>query len=272
MPTSPAPPLHQAWLDAALPALEADPRLLAVGAGGSYLRRALDAWSDLDLVVLVDPGAYEEVLAGRLQVAESCGPCVSAFTAEHVGAPEMLIVLYGPPLLHVDLKFTTPERLAASRVEDPVILWERDGAMTAALARGAARWPMPDLQWIEDRFWAWVHYTACKIGRGELFEAMSALEFLRDRVLGPLATVRAGGRPQGQRRLEERCAQDLPMLERTVCGHDAHEALAALRAVVAHYLELREALAGMPLVRRTAARAAVSAFLDDVAASLRPPP
>ncbi|MER7057532.1 MULTISPECIES: hypothetical protein [unclassified Streptomyces] len=29
---------------------------------------------------------------------------------------------------------------------------------------------MPDLQWIEDRFWIWVHYGATKLGRGELFE------------------------------------------------------------------------------------------------------
>jgi len=70
---------------------------------------------------------------------------------------------------------------AATRVEDPAVLWERDGQLSAALRNGVARYPAPDLQWIEDRFWVWVHYGAAKVGRGELFEALDMLALLRSK-------------------------------------------------------------------------------------------
>jgi hypothetical protein len=37
----------------------------------------------------------------------------------------------------------------------------------------------PDLQWLEDGSWVWVHYIATKIARGELLEAVDALGFVR---------------------------------------------------------------------------------------------
>ena len=43
--------------------------------------------------------AQRKVLAGTL------GHLLHAFTGEHVGEPRLLICLYGPELLHVDLKF-----------------------------------------------------------------------------------------------------------------------------------------------------------------------
>jgi hypothetical protein len=254
---------HRRWLDAALPVLQTDDRLLGLAAGGSWLRGELDAWSDLDLVVLVRPEAWDALLPDREPLARRCGPLLSVFTAEHVGAPEMVIALYGPPLLHVDLKFTTAARLAERRVEDPAILWERAGALTAALGAGAPHWPAPDPQWLEDRFWTWIHYTACKLGRGELFETLSALEYLRGTVLAPLACRRAGVPAQGQRRLEQRCAADLDPLRRTLAPYDARALARALDATVAHYRALRAATAPPGLVRRTAAEQAVVAFLAD---------
>lgn len=260
----PVPAVHHRWLDRARPVLQGDPRLIGLGAGGSWLRGELDEWSDLDLVILVRPEAYDAVLADRQAMAGRCGPLLSAFTAEHVGAPEMLIALYGPPLLHVDLKFTTAARLATDRVEDPAILWERDGAFAAALGRGVPRWPAPDAQWIEDRFWTWIHYTACKLGRGELFETLSALEFLRARVLAPLACRRAGVAAQGLRRVEQRCPADAAALRRTVAAYDAAAAAAALEAAIAHYRSLRAATAPAGLVVRTAAEQAAVAFTAEV--------
>ena len=82
---------------------------------------------------------------------------LACFTGEHVGEPRLLITLYGPPPVHVDLKFAS-DRGLEQRVEDGLVLWQRDGALDAALRRTAAAWPRPDRQWIEDRFWVWVHY------------------------------------------------------------------------------------------------------------------
>lgn len=62
--------------------------------------------------------------------------------------------------------------------------------------------PPPDHAWVEQRFWVWIYFTGLRIARGELFEAINFLSFLRYHVLGPLALERAGQRPIGLRRIE----------------------------------------------------------------------
>ena len=150
---------HATFLHTAVARLSEDERLVGVAAGGSYLTQAMDAFSDLDLVVAVEPAAYASVLEDRKRIAGGLGPLLAAFTGEHVGEPRVLICLYGPPLLHVDLKFVSLPDLA-DRVEDPAVLWERDGRMRTALTGRPAAFPAPAPQWIEDRFWVWIHYGA----------------------------------------------------------------------------------------------------------------
>src|SRR5256885_4988237 len=82
------------------------------------------------------------------------------------------------------------------QAEDGIRDYKVTGVQTCAL-------PISQVQWIEDRFWVWVHYIAVKIARGELFEAIDALEFVRARVLGPLILSEAGGQPNGVRRVEQ---------------------------------------------------------------------
>lgn len=232
------PETHQAFLDVASKTLANDPRIVGVAAGGSYLTGTMDDFSDVDLVIVVEPSAFHALLEERRVIAATLGPLLAAFTGEHVGEPRLLICLYGSPLLHVDLKFVAATDVA-TRVEDPAILFERDGRVTNALARDVARYPEPDPQWIEDRFWVWVHYVASKVGRGELFEAIDSLSFLRARVLGPLGLERAGFRPAGVRRIE-RVAPDLSRkLEKTLATHDARSCLDALDATIGLYRDVR---------------------------------
>ncbi|MFC9944017.1 hypothetical protein [Streptomyces pratensis] len=126
---------------------------------------------------------------------------VAGFTGEHVGEPRVIITLVGPPLLHVDFKFVRASDFA-ERTENPEILWDRSGLLSGALAQHPPFTPAFDLQWIEDRFWIWVHYGATKLGRGELFETISFLTYLRETVLDPLAARRVGAIPRGVRHLE----------------------------------------------------------------------
>jgi len=53
---------HRAYLEAAIPKLRADDRLVGLAAGGSFISRMLDEHSDLDLVVVSRPDAASEVL------------------------------------------------------------------------------------------------------------------------------------------------------------------------------------------------------------------
>lgn len=256
---------HATFLRNAVARLGEDARLVAVAAGGSYLTGTMDEFSDLDLVVAVEADALAEVLADRPRIAASLGPLLAAFTGEHVGEPRVLICLYGPPLLHVDLKFVAlPD--AVQRVEDPDILWDRNGRLSAVLRTREARFPAPDRQWIEDRFWIWVHYGAAKIGRGELFEAHDFLGYLRMQVLGPLALEAAGARPSGVRRIEMAAPGAARALEATLATHDAPSLVRALRAAADQYRGLRDARPAPSLVRRKDAEAAAMVYLDAVRA------
>jgi hypothetical protein len=232
------PPLHAAFLERALTVLRADRRVVGVAAGGSYVTDSMDACSDLDLVVVIEPTSADAVMAERRSIAAALGPMLGAFTGEHVGEPRLLICLYGPPVLHVDLKFVALPDLAR-RVEDPVILWERDGRVRDALHTGTASYPQPDPVWIEDRFWIWIHYGASKIVRGELFEAVDFLALLRGAVLGPLALQRAGAAPTGVRRLEAAAPMFAEALRQTVSAYDAVDCWRALNECVTLYRALR---------------------------------
>jgi hypothetical protein len=120
------------------------------------------------------------------------------------------------------------------------VLWQRDGALDVALRRVAPAWPSPDPQWIEDRFWIWIHYSATKLGRGELFECLDALAFLRSVVFGPLIARARGHHASGVRRLEQLAPDLVDALAATIGDHSPRGCAAALRAAVDLYRELRD--------------------------------
>jgi predicted nucleotidyltransferase len=244
--------------------LAQDPRVVGIAAAGSIACGTADEFSDLDLVIAVEPDAHPDIMAERKQIAETLGPVLTSFTGEHVGEPRLLIVIYGPPLLHVDFKFVAlPD--AGQRVDEPIVLWERDGRLTATYAIGVARYPQPDPQWFEDRFWGWVHYTAAKIGRGELFDTHGSLDYLRRVVVGPLALSAAGHQPSGVRHLEARVPEVAEQLKATLVGFDKRECMEALRTLITAYQQLRPTA----VERRSAAEAAALAYVDGIAARVR---
>jgi hypothetical protein len=264
-PALPAP--ARDFLMAAVERCRTTPSLVGLAAGGSFADGGLDEYSDLDLVVLVDPAAWPLDLSERHALARALGPLLAGFTGEHVGEPRLLICLYGPPVFHVDLKFIRPEDLF-SRVEDPVVLWERDGSVSVALAQGKAVFPVPDRQWLEDRFWVWIHYGAAKLARGELFEALDMLAFLRARVLGPLALEAAGARPTGVRRMESAAPDAAVRLREVVASYDPADCARALRSAISLYRACRVQRSEPALVERTGAESAAVEYLAAIEARL----
>jgi len=215
-------------------------------------------------VIAVEPDALGAVMSERQSIARSLGPLLASFVGEHVGEPRLLICLYGPPLLHVDLKFVALED-AARRVDENVVLLDRAGRLARALRASPAAYPAPQPQWIEDRFWTWVHYLAGKLARGELFEVLDGLGLLRARVFGPLLLERRGAQPNGVRRLEASAPDAALRLRSVVALHDARDCARALRAAIGLYRELRTSPA---LARNAEAEAAAVAFFEDVARAL----
>lgn len=232
---------HRAFLERALETVPGVEGIVGLAAGGSFIAGEIDEFSDLDLVLAVEPSSWPEILDRQQAIAaELDSSFLAGFTGEHVGEPRLLVCLYGPPLLHVDLKFMSLDDVH-ERVEDPVILWEVDGCLSAAFDRTEARYPSGDPDWIEDRFWIWAHYVADKIERGEIFEALDGLTFMRAVALAPLAFRRADMQATGVRRVEDRLPAFATDLERTVAGVDTASCAAALEAAIDLYTELREA-------------------------------
>jgi predicted nucleotidyltransferase len=232
------PQLHQNFIDNSVSKLKSDNRILGVTVGGSILLGTMDEYSDLDLVIVVKPENYEDIIKERKQIISKIDSYLGGFTGEHVGEPRLIIALYGPPLLHVDFKFVSFEDIE-DKVENPIIIWERENILSNIIYKHAAKFPSPDQEWIKDRFWIWIHYIAAKIGRGELFETIAAINFIREKVLGPIILERNNARPQGVRRLETHGGIYLDKLKNTIAEYSASSCINALKNVIELYQTLR---------------------------------
>jgi hypothetical protein len=159
-----------------------------------------------------------------------------------VGESRLLVCLYDNPLLHVDIKFLTLAEFY-DRIENPVILFERDNQLTDVIKSTKAEWPQVDYQWIEDRMWIWVHYIAAKVARGEYFECLDGLGFIRAKVLAPLLQVKSKTAVRGLRKVEKKLnLPDLEDLKITVAQYNKASIIKALENTVSVYRLLRKKL------------------------------
>ena len=218
-----------------------DPNVMGLAVAGSWITNELDEYSDLDLVLVTK----EQISSDKqkmIDLAKRLGNFISGFTGEHVGEPRLLICLYDDPLLHVDIKFLTLQEFT-NRIENPVVLFERDDQLTAIITSTEAKWPEPNFQWIEDRFWTWVHYACMKIGRGELMEAYDFLSFLRQTVFSPLMQVKNNKKVRGLRRVETQLSlSDLENLKITIAQYNKASIIKALDNSISIYKSLRRKL------------------------------
>ncbi len=256
----PLPDAHKSFLDQALPALQADLRVHAVVIAGSAVTGGMDEWSDLDLVVLVEDVAEVALAQEHFEIAARLGTLLQAFRGDHVGEPRLLICLYDAPLLHVDVKFMANKDASTLRYPAEV-LWARAAPPELPAPAPAKAF---DLQWCADRLPGWAHYLGIKIGRGEWFEALNSLDFVRTRVLAPLIAREVGATPRGVRRLEETRSPRLEWLARTVCTYDRTEIATASKEAMLLAWSLLDA-AGPGVNRNRPAEERALGFLNEVA-------
>lgn len=230
---------HKQMIDKVLQFAQSDDRIVGLALGGSYITNSMDEFSDLDFIIVTKTECYENIMNERLRIVDYFGKLLSAFTGEHVGEPRLIICLYDDPLLHVDFKFVSVNDML-KRVENPIILYELNHCITDAIAIEAAVFPSPDIQWIEDRFWVWIHYATTKLARQELFEVIDFLSFLRQAVISPLLLMKHGKLPRGVRKIEIDIPDEIKSLEKTVAIHEINSCIRALQASIDLYIELRE--------------------------------
>ena len=245
--------------------LEDDAEISGLAAAGSWITNELDEFSVLDLIV-VTKHKITDNKANMLAYAAKFGNLLNGFIGEHVGEPRVLICLYDDPLLHVDLKFVTLEEFKI-RIETPIILLDKELQLQNAIIDSQAVFPYPDYQWIEDRFWIWIHYALLKIGRGEYFEALDFFGFLRMVVLGPLLHIKNKNLPRGLRKVETQLEhKDLQDLKNTVGKLDRESLISVIENVISLYLDLRTAIYPTAIIQQSNTEKAVVTYLAHIKA------
>jgi predicted nucleotidyltransferase len=233
--------IQQKFADKAKTILEPDDNVIGLAVAGSWLTNELDEFSDLDLILVTKQRVSGDKNL-MLDYAKRLGNFLSGFTGEHVGEPRVLICLFDNPLLHVDIKFLTIDEFH-SRIETPILLIDKDRQLEMAINNSEAKFPYPDYQWIEDRFWTWTHYALLKIGRGEYLEAYDFMGFLRMVVFGPLLHIKNNNLPRGVRKVEKELgSEDLAKLKLTIPYYDRQSLLDSLSNAVVLYRHLRTEL------------------------------
>ena len=251
------------FADRAKKILEAKDEVIGLGVGGSWLTNQLDEFSDLDLI-LVTNNKISDDRSAMLDIAQQLGDLLVGFTGEHVGEPRVLICLFDDPLLHVDIKFLTLEEFR-ERVETPALLLDKDGQLQSVINETTSKFPSPDYQWIEDRFWVWVHYALLKIGRGEYLEALDFFAFLRMTVFGPLLHIKNGNLPRGVRNVEtDLRADDLLDLRKTIPDYNKQSLLDSLGHAVSLYRRLRTDVFDKGIVLRKEAEESVMRYFGEI--------
>lgn len=259
--------VQQAFAAHAAIIAEDDPSIQGLAVAGSWLTQELDEFSDLDLILITN----EKVGGNKEQMmvyANKFGNLLNAFTGEHVGEPRLLICLYNDPLLHVDIKFITADELK-TRVENPVLLFDRTGSLQQILDSTSYQFPHPDHQWVEDRFWTWVHYALLKTGRGEYMEAHDFLAFLRMVVVGPLLHIKNNNLPRGVRKVETTIAlEDFQQLQQTLATDNKVSLLTALENAVQLYRSLRKDLFTADTTLQHQTEEAVMQYFEEIRRTL----
>lgn len=243
--------------------VKSDDRFVGLAISGSWVSDEVDEFSDLDLLIVCQPGRLP--VAPEMGVfAKSIGGLVSSFTGEHVGEPSLLICLYQlDRLVHVDFKFSVAEELR-HRPYDSVIVWERDRSLTDSFARSEPTPVTPEPQWIEDRFWTWIHYAALRLGRSELHDLVNFLGFIREMVLGPLALHAEGFPPFGVRKIERYIPEFSSELQKALASYDVESCFRATLSSIEIYRQLRVAHLDLIVVNELAETTSIG-YLKDVA-------
>jgi predicted nucleotidyltransferase len=255
-------PRHRAQAETACRAALADPDVMAMVVTGSFATGDADELSDIDLRVYVRPDAVESVVARIPDLAAAAGRVVALFVAEHLGIPTLTIVLYDD-LVHVDFDVVAADRAAEHNDGLPaVVLWERQ-PISDALPGTYAPEVAAGVRWLEARIWTWSWYIQSKVLRGELYETLDGLQYVRDQVLFRLLAFHGERRPAGGRRAETVVGEHGDAFARTVpTSLDPASILAALREEIDLYRRLADPLLERHGLETADARTVVLRALD----------
>jgi hypothetical protein len=248
-------PDHRRLLAKARELFAADNHVLGVLLGGSLADGRADLLSDIDLYLFVRDKDFESVFANREAVARSLGAVLLCYRGDHMPSGKHQLIVWYEGLLHVDLIY----RKWSGRVPDwkwkrTVILKDSYGAMAQLQKESDPLRPatvsLEQLQTLSQKFWGWVAYTLGKICRGERWEALDNIAWIRNEALLVMLAWAQNAPYEGHRRLESKLDDELAMLfEQSLCSRELDALHNALMAEVRIFRKLRAQLSTqVPLI------------------------
>lgn len=241
-------PIHRKLLERALARFQGDGRVVGLIAGGSLAHGAADFYSDVDLYVLTQDEAFDEILAERGVTVEAVGSPLFTFDVDPMpgGSTDHIVVYEGPVkfdfmyLKEYDFK-PTPKWAGCS------VLKDASGRVGAVVARSEGLAPpqptTEELVELNQKFWTWCWYVFGKIVRGELWEALDGIHSIRSLALVPLLDWAAERPHEGYRRLERKTDPEAASrLMATVATVESQVLYAALQAEMELFRSLRAVL------------------------------
>jgi len=135
-------PRHAALIEAAKTWAQRDDRVRALVLRGSLGRGEGDELSDVDLVIVAEPGRWDELWRSRRAVAERFGRVLGLFRELASADPTLAIAIYDGPL-KVDLFFHEGALRESRRdAEGVTVPFRRDGAVPPPSRRELSRAPL----------------------------------------------------------------------------------------------------------------------------------
>lgn len=211
---------------------------ICIAISGSVARGAADRYSDLDIWLVV--ATADRLAAAREAVVaaiEQIGNPITRFAATHLGVENLLIFFteLDGQVVKLDVEIITASALRRPRELLP--LHDPDGMFAHLPERES---PGFNLDEANRRVAGWLWYAYTKAARGELFEAVDALDVLRKLAFVPLLLHHAGAEVEGYRRLERKLdSATLDIIRRTYSSEMS--ATAIIRALKYMGLAFRNA-------------------------------
>jgi predicted nucleotidyltransferase len=239
---------------------ERDRRVRALLLKGSLARGDADERSDVDFVVVAQPGRLGELWAARRTIAEGLGGWLGGFDEVAWQAPHTFIGFCDGPV-KVDFFFQEAEPAVDPWLRDGFrALHDPDGLAEGLRAALVAEPGLPDLADFDVHAWDWLWAVHVKLRRPghEWLVYVELVKFVETMLLTAFGAL--GPEPwRGVLRLDERLPPGAhAALRRALpAGPDEAALRPALRAAVDSYVAVRARLAaerGMPLAEELAAQ------------------
>jgi predicted nucleotidyltransferase len=233
---------HTAVLEAARRWAQSEPRVRALLVKGSLGRRQADALSDVDLIIVSNPGQRDALWRDHRALPEALGQPVAVFKEAPWHRPYIAIAIFEGPL-KVDLTFedgeVPPEEGLA---EGYLMLMDRGGVERRLRSRLASFSPPPfraeHLAELDAHAWDWTWWLYVKLARGERWlvylELPKYLENIVIQAYNALAGAPGSSTYGLDRRLSESVADEMAVaLPRGPTPEELHRSLLALVALYA---------------------------------------